>query len=246
LITIGTVIVIIVLILTVLIVLDVIIFVSLSIHRYREHRRRHHHGHDHGLQLNPGIRYVQGMNELLAPLYYVFAQDPDPAFQCRSLPPVPVLLSAWSCRQCRTGCILLLHASGQSPPPLCRTPAGAESPICLQMSELKDRFIESLDGSDSGIVSCIDEFKVLLRLSDPDLFLHLVGCLFIHAAPAHPARPSLQESSDVDANFYSLRWLTLLLSQEFPLPDVLRIWDSLLSDPRRYEFLYYICCSMLM
>ncbi|KAL8048462.1 hypothetical protein ABFX02_07G067900 [Erythranthe guttata] len=28
-------------------------------------------------KLNPGIRYVQGMNELLAPLFYMFKNDPD-------------------------------------------------------------------------------------------------------------------------------------------------------------------------
>jgi len=28
-------------------------------------------------KLNPGLRYVQGMNELLAPLYYHFRQDCD-------------------------------------------------------------------------------------------------------------------------------------------------------------------------
>jgi hypothetical protein len=28
-------------------------------------------------KLNPGVKYVQGMNELLAPLYYVFKNDPD-------------------------------------------------------------------------------------------------------------------------------------------------------------------------
>ena len=27
-------------------------------------------------KLNPGLRYVQGMNELLAPLYYHFRSDP--------------------------------------------------------------------------------------------------------------------------------------------------------------------------
>lgn len=27
-------------------------------------------------KLNPGIRYVQGMNEILAPLFYVFKNDP--------------------------------------------------------------------------------------------------------------------------------------------------------------------------
>jgi TBC1 domain family member 13 len=28
-------------------------------------------------KLNPSIRYVQGMNEVLAPLFYVFNNDPD-------------------------------------------------------------------------------------------------------------------------------------------------------------------------
>ncbi|KAJ0091920.1 hypothetical protein Patl1_26041 [Pistacia atlantica] len=31
-------------------------------------------------KLNPGIRYVQGMNEILAPLFYVFRNDPDEEF----------------------------------------------------------------------------------------------------------------------------------------------------------------------
>lgn len=28
-------------------------------------------------KLNPAIRYVQGMNEVLAPIYYVFSTDTD-------------------------------------------------------------------------------------------------------------------------------------------------------------------------
>lgn len=28
-------------------------------------------------KLNPGVKYVQGMNEILAPLYYVLKNDPD-------------------------------------------------------------------------------------------------------------------------------------------------------------------------
>ena len=36
-----------------------------------------------------------------------------------------------------------------------------------------------------------------------------------------------------------------MLSQEFPLPDVLRIWDSILSDETRSEFLINVCCAML-
>jgi TBC1 domain family member 13 len=29
-------------------------------------------------KLNPGLQYVQGMNELYAPLYFYFRTDPDP------------------------------------------------------------------------------------------------------------------------------------------------------------------------
>jgi hypothetical protein len=31
-------------------------------------------------KLNPGVCYVQGMNEILAPIYYIFASDPHPSF----------------------------------------------------------------------------------------------------------------------------------------------------------------------
>ena len=35
-------------------------------------------------KLNPGLRYVQGMNELLAPLYYQFRNDRDPKAQAHA------------------------------------------------------------------------------------------------------------------------------------------------------------------
>ncbi|KAF6166412.1 hypothetical protein GIB67_034963 [Kingdonia uniflora] len=38
-------------------------------------------------KLNPGIRYVQGMNEVLAPLYYVFKNDPDEENAVRMMAP---------------------------------------------------------------------------------------------------------------------------------------------------------------
>ncbi len=38
----------------------------------------------------------------------------------------------------------------------------------------------------------------------------------------------------------------MLLSQEFPLPDVQRIWDSLLSDVTRSNFLVDVCVAMVV
>ena len=54
------------------------------------------------------------------------------------------------------------------------------------------------------------------------------------------------EDKQMHPQFYSLRWLTLLLSQEFELPDVLRLWDSLFADAERFQFLLYFCCAMIV
>lgn len=32
-------------------------------------------------KLNPGQSYVQGMNEIIGPIYYTFASDPDPSWR---------------------------------------------------------------------------------------------------------------------------------------------------------------------
>jgi TBC1 domain family member 13 len=37
----------------------------------------------------------------------------------------------------------------------------------------------------------------------------------------------------------------LLLCQDFTIYDVARIWDTLLADPERFEFLNFICLAML-
>ena len=50
----------------------------------------------------------------------------------------------------------------------------------------------------------------------------------------------------MNPQYYSFRWLTLLLSQEFDLPDILRLWDSLFADQYRFEFLLYVCIAMLV
>lgn len=46
--------------------------------------------------------------------------------------------------------------------------------------------------------------------------------------------------------FYAFRWITLLLCQEFSLPDLIRLWDSLFAQRDRVEYLLLLCCSMLV
>uniref|UniRef100_A0A8D1AYS3 TBC1 domain family member 13 n=2 Tax=Sus scrofa TaxID=9823 RepID=A0A8D1AYS3_PIG len=141
-------------------------------------------------KLNPGIAYVQGMNEIVGPLYYTFATDPS---------------SEW------------------------KEHAEADTFFCFTnlMAEIRDNFIKSLDDSQCGITYKME--KVYSTLKDKDVELYL----------------KLQEQN-IKPQFFAFRWLTLLLSQEFLLPDVIRIWDSLFADDNRFDFLLLVCCAMLI
>ncbi|MCL4125860.1 UNVERIFIED_CONTAM: hypothetical protein GTU68_005127 [Idotea baltica] len=141
-------------------------------------------------KLNPGQSYVQGMNEIIGPLYYTFATDP-----------------------------LLEH----------RRHAEADSFFCFisLMGEMRDFFIRTLDHSSSGIGAVMDRLMRNLRHHDTQLFNHL-------------------QSQDLKPQYYSFRWLTLLLSQEFDMPDLIQVWDSLLADASGFSFLVQVCTAMIV
>ncbi|GFY63049.1 TBC1 domain family member 13 [Trichonephila inaurata madagascariensis] len=142
--------------------------------------------------LAPGqeAHWEVGMNEIIGPIYYTFASDPDPE---------------------------------------CRKYAEADAFFCFTnlMSEIRDFFIKSLDHSASGIGAMMKRLMDMLEEHDFNLWQRL-------------------QMQDIKPQFYSFRWITLLLSQEFPLPDVIRVWDSLFSDKNRFEFLICVCCAMLL
>lgn len=141
-------------------------------------------------KLNPGIGYVQGMNEIIGPIYYIMASDPNSEY---------------------------------------REHAEADAFFCYSslMGELKDCFIKTLDESESGIKSLMQRLSKMLERNDVAVWTRL-------------------RDQDLHLQYYGFRWLTLLLSQEFPLPDVVRIWDAIFSDQNRFQFLLQFCCAMIM
>ncbi|XP_012940740.1 TBC1 domain family member 13 [Aplysia californica] len=141
-------------------------------------------------KLNPGLGYVQGMNEILGPIYYTFATDPDQGY---------------------------------------RESAEADSFFCFTclMGEIRDFFIKTLDDAPCGIGSKMNQLMAMVQKYDRPLWQRL-------------------EDQELRPQFFAFRWITLLLSQEFQLPEVLRIWDSLFADKDRFDFLIYVCCAMLV
>lgn len=95
------------------------------------------------------------------------------------------------------------------------------------MSEIRDFFIKTLDESEGGIKQKMTKLSFLLKEKDLEVWNRL-------------------KDQELYPQYYSFRWLTLMLSQEFPLPDVCRIWDSVFADENRFKFLVDVCCAMIM
>mmetsp|Transcript_1287 Transcript_1287/g.2076 ORF Transcript_1287/g.2076 Transcript_1287/m.2076 type:complete len:1010 (-) Transcript_1287:196-3225(-) len=141
-------------------------------------------------KLNKGVRYVQGMNEIVGTIYFVLANDFN---------------EDWA------------------------SEAEADTYFLFNtlMVEMRDIFVPDLDDADTGIQGRISNMMTLLSLHDPEVRCHLDDC-------------------GIDASFYSIRWLTTLLSREFLLPDTIRLWDSMFASTHKDNFLRYVCVTMVM
>ncbi|ORY01100.1 RabGAP/TBC [Basidiobolus meristosporus CBS 931.73] len=145
-------------------------------------------------KLNPGVGYVQGMNEILGPIYYTMANDPDEESRA--------------------------HAEADS-----------FFVFTLLMSNIRDHFVRTLDNNtDSGINASMKRMNELLKEMDFELWQNL-------------------EDKSIIPTYYAFRWLTVMCTQEFSLPEVIRLWDSILADQDRgngLEFLIDFCCAMVI
>ncbi|KAA3677552.1 uncharacterized protein DEA37_0014676 [Paragonimus westermani] len=136
-------------------------------------------------------RYVQGMNEVIAPIYYLFATDPSDQ---------------------------------------CRRHAEADTFFCFNnlMTEIYPNFVRKLDNDRfPGIGGQLRLLMTLLARFDRVLSDRL-------------------QKIGLEVEHYAFRWLSLLLAREFYLPDVIRLWDTLFSDEKRFAMLPFVCCAMLI
>ncbi|GBO20843.1 TBC1 domain family member 13 [Araneus ventricosus] len=107
--------------------------------------------------------------------------------------------------------------------------AEADTFFCFTnlMSEIRDFFIKTLDHSASGIGAMMKRLMDMVEEHDFNIWQRL-------------------QMQDIKPQYFCFRWITLLLSQEFPLPDLIRVWDSLFADKNRFQFLLCVCCAMII
>lgn len=171
-------------------------------------------------KLNPGITYVQGMNELFAPLYYLFTieradNDNDNNNSNDS--------GSGSGRGNENE-----NTENQQSP----SSAEVAAFFCFVelMGEFHDHFCKQLDNSLVGIRATLSRLSTLLKRHDQDLWQRL------------------EIVNAVQPQYYAFRWITLALTQEFCFSDALRLWDALIAQPagERNDYLLLLCLAMLL
>jgi TBC1 domain family member 13 len=95
------------------------------------------------------------------------------------------------------------------------------------MAELKDGFLRELDREDSGLQGKCKAIDDIVAVCDPEVAGKLID-------------------ESVVTQFYALRWIMLLMCQDFEMPNCVRLWDTLLADQNRFDFLNYVSASVII
>lgn len=95
------------------------------------------------------------------------------------------------------------------------------------MSEIRERFLQTVDETSSGIHKLVGTSGSLLSKYDPELANHLATC-------------------DLEPGIFALRWFTLLFARDMTLPEVVRLWDAQIAGARGFELCGHFCMSLVM
>lgn len=174
---------------------------------------------------NPVLGYRQGMHELLALLYYACDFDSISEEQAAHLTDRELgdLLSRASVTaDAYTLFLAVMRGVGRwyewrEPPALSRK--GSPSPTSGP-GEIQPYVAPIVE-------ACNRIQSTYLKSVDPDLWKHL-------------------QASGVEAQIYGIRWLRLLFTREFGIPDALLLWDGLLACDPTLELAKWICVAMLI
>uniref|UniRef100_A0A6Q2Y895 TBC1 domain family member 5 n=1 Tax=Esox lucius TaxID=8010 RepID=A0A6Q2Y895_ESOLU len=169
---------------------------------------------------NEQLLYKQGMHELLAPIVFVLHCDHQ-AFQHASetAHPSEEML-------CLLNPTFHEHDVISTPSPLsmfCATVQGKEEMMTsMPFARPQD------SGPSVAIVTKVNRIQdQLVKKHDVELHMHL-------------------NRLEIAPQIYGIRWVRLLFGREFPLQDLLVVWDALFADSITLDLVDYVFVAMLL
>ena len=152
-------------------------------------------------KLNSGVRYVQGMNEILAPLWFVLANDRARREEEAAAAAAFALTSASA--SAGAPAASMVTAAAQAAAEAARAArllaeAEADAFFCFMalMAEIRELFIQAHDNGELGVRGMLVRFQRLLARREPAVAEHF-------------------RLANLSPDFYAFRWVTTLLTREF-------------------------------
>jgi hypothetical protein len=96
----------------------------------------------------------------------------------------------------------------------------------LFMSKIDEIYEKKTKLQENGMHIRLSKLKEYLKILDEDLF-------------------NLFKKEKVELELFCFRWYALFLTQELELPDVLRLWDTVLSEENYFDYMNCLCIAIL-
>ena len=139
-------------------------------------------------KMNRDVGYIQGMNEIISPIYYCYSLDKTCDLENIEAD------TFWS--------------------------------FSALMEDIKKYFININDKEKGGICDKINLFELMVSKIHKDIFIKF-------------------QNNNIRIFHFAFRWINLFFSQQFILPDLIRIWDTFFCEENRYYFVYYFGLAIL-
>ena len=139
-------------------------------------------------KMNKDVGYVQGMNEIISPIYYCYSLDKTCDLENIEAD------TFWS--------------------------------FSFLMEDIKKYFININDKKKGGICDKINLFELMVSKIHKDIFIKF-------------------QNNKIRIFQFAFRWINLFFSQQFILPDLIRIWDSIFCENDRYYFSFFLGLAIL-
>ncbi|XP_059478936.1 TBC1 domain family member 5 [Neocloeon triangulifer] len=182
---------------------------------------------------NPDMCYRQGMHEILAPLLFVLHSDHQALMHAREHAPV------------MSEIIQVLDPQNLE--------ADAYTLFCRIMSAIESSYrISNVAPSSTGHFPYETCKEVLSKRRDSKHDNELLAQLnYIHDNILVPKDPELANhlvKLDIPLTLFGIRWLRLLFGREFPLQDLLVLWDAIFAEfnGSKFELVDFIVVAMLI
>ena len=139
-------------------------------------------------KMNKDVGYIQGMNEIISPIYYCYSLDKTCDLENIEAD------TFWS--------------------------------FSALMEDIKKYFININNKEKGGICDKINLFELMISKIHKDIFIKF-------------------QNNKIRIFHFAFRWINLFFSQQFILPDLIRIWDTIFCEEDRYYFVYYFGLAIL-